>query len=342
MRMSRRRTRLSPTRRRTPTRASAHPLAPRWWSASSAPTSTPSATNTSLSTSTPSRVAFARTTANVFSSSAGRFATSSSGACRATSTSSPTPAGARSKTARQAVRAVVGETIPESRTVSRDDARARGREMYELVSMQEHDRVRRMRAEALGETEDISEDAISEDELEEDETDETDDSDGVAPNADANPKTVRSNTAPRSYYASDRWIARLRGNAMERDFTVNALAYDVGSRTAYDFVGVDGRRGRADGSRGDGPRAKFPRRSREDASRGSRGVSSRVSPRGERRARDSFRRARDQTSPLRPRRRRAPDAPRHRTRRAERSRAWELGLLEHVMHAHATYVARAR
>ena len=219
--------------------------------------------------------------------------------------------------------------------------RARGREMYELVSMQEHDRVRRMRAEALGETEDISEDAISEDELEEDETDETDDSDGVAPNADANPKTVRSNTAPRSYYASDRWIARLRGNAMERDFTVNALAYDVGSRTAYDFVGamddVDARTVRA---------VTDPARSfREDPARMLRAIRAAC--------RHEFRLAANVARAIRS------DA--HEIRRVPSARVagelqtllatghaarsvramWELGLLEHVMHAHATYVARA-
>ena len=219
--------------------------------------------------------------------------------------------------------------------------RARGREMYELVSMQEHDRVRRMRAEALGETEDISEDAISEEALEEDETDETDDSDRVAPNADANPKTVRSNTAPRSYYASDRWIARLRGNAMERDFTVNALAYDVGSRTAYDFVGamddVDARTVRA---------VTDPARSfREDPARMLRAVRAAC--------RHEFRLAANVARAIRS------DA--HEIRRVPSARVagelqtllatghaarsvramWELGLLEHVMHAHATYVARA-
>ena len=219
---------------------------------------------------------------------------------------------------------------------------ARGREMYELVSMQEHERVRRMRAEALGETE--SEDDFG-DEFEDDEfdDDEFDDDESDAENVGAKARTqLRTQTrTPRSYYASDRWIARLRGNAMERDFTVNALAYDVGSRTVYDFVGA-----LDDVDAGVVRSVVDPSRSfSEDPARMLRAVRAAC--------RHDFRLAANVARAIRS------DA--HEIRRVPSARVagelqtllatghaarsvramWELGLLEHVMHAHATYVARA-
>ena len=228
---------------------------------------------------------------------------------------------------------------------------ARGREMYELVSMQEHDRVRRMRAEALGETEsedddfgdEFEDDDRDDDDAEENDDDESDDDDAenVGAKTRTRTRTRTRNRTPRSYYASDRWIARLRGNAMERDFTVNALAYDVGSRTVYDFVGA-----LDDVDAGVVRSVVDPSRSfSEDPARMLRAVRAAC--------RHDFRLAANVARAIRS------DA--HEIRRVPSARVagelqtllatghaarsvramWELGLLEHVMHAHATYVARA-
>ena len=128
---------------------------------------------------------------------------------------------------------------------------------------------------------------------------------------------------------------------MERDFTVNALAYDVGSRTVYDFVGA-----LDDVDAGVVRSVVDPSRSfSEDPARMLRAVRAAC--------RHDFRLAANVARAIRS------DA--HEIRRVPSARVagelqtllatghaarsvramWELGLLEHVMHAHATYVARA-
>ena len=332
VRMSRRKRATSPTRRRTPTRASARTSRSRarWWSARRGPDEHPHHDeHLPLYAPRLARRAHASTRGKrllLVGGSSGRL-----GACRATSTSSPTPAGART---RRPSRASSSSRRSRARFSGRPRARGRGgvrdslhagtvrvgviaRRRSERRRISRRMRFRRRLSRRI---------------------------DGLRDASTPSSRTARPRSSSFEHRAA--FVLRVRsldrapsGNAMERDFTVNALAYDVGSRTATISSG-HGRRADARVARGIGPARSF----REDPARMRRAV--RAACRHEFRLAANVARAiRSDAHEIR----RVPSARvagelrvcARRGRRADPPARCGAGLLEHVMHAHATYVARA-
>lgn len=138
------------------------------------------------------------------------------------------------------------------------------------------------------------------------------------------------------------WLDRLRADASSRDFSVNALMYDVGSGVVYDFVGgVEDAKASVVRAVADSPVGAF----REDPARVLRAV--RVAARHDMRLASDVRRAlsacaseiRD-VSPARVLGELKTMLSCGAAAKAVRL-MYELGVLEHVMHAHATLIAKA-